>query len=228
MHCAPETIALLALGEADGFDQDLAHVRECAQCQLELDQLARVVRTGRSITLDDIPAAAPEEVWQAIVRELNATSVGADDLAVRRARRSTLPWIGVAAAAGLVIGGLGTGQFLESADSGSVVASVTLDPLPGNSIIGDAAVAETDQGTVLSISVPNLPAPDGYYEVWLLKPDVSNMISIGVLNGNNQGTFPLPPNLDLSEFSVVDISREKFDGDATHSNDSVVRGSFPA
>lgn len=228
MHCAPETIALLALGEADGFDQDLAHVRECAQCQLELDQLARVVRTGRSITRDDIPAAAPEEVWQAIVRELNATSVGADDLAVRRARRSTLPWIGVAAAVGLVIGGLGTGQFLESADSGSVVASVTLDPLPGNSIIGDAAVAETDQGTVLSISVPNLPAPDGYYEVWLLKPDVSNMISIGVLNGNNQGTFPLPPNLDLSEFSVVDISREKFDGDATHSNDSVVRGSFPA
>lgn len=228
MHCAPETIALLALGEADGFDQDLAHVRECAQCQLELDQLARVVRTGRSITRDDIPAAAPEEVWQAIVRELNARSVGADDLAVRRARRSTLPWIGVAAAAGLVIGGLGTGQFLESADSGSVVASVTLDPLPGNSIIGDAAVAETDQGTVLSISVPNLPAPDGYYEVWLLKPDVSNMISIGVLNGNNQGTFPLPPNLDLSEFSVVDISREKFDGDATHSNDSVVRGSFPA
>lgn len=229
-HCEPESIALLALGEEAGLTAEQEHLRRCAACQADVDQLAAVVRTGKSISADDMPGTAPHEIWQGIINELNMAPVATtvDELAVRRARRATLPWIGVAAAAGLVLGGLGVTQFLQPADNTEVLIATTLEPLPGNSVVGDAAIELTGQGAVLSVQVPQLPESDGYYEVWLLTPDVSNMISVGVLGGDNQGTFPLPPNLDLTEFSVVDISREKFDGDATHSTDSVVRGVLPA
>lgn len=226
-HCEPDVIALLALGETTGFDAELEHIAACARCQAERDQLASVARTGRSITADDAPTAPPDAVWQAITAQLQAAPI--DELAARRARKGVLPWIGVAAAAGLIIGGLGTAQLVgtDAAQPTTLVAA-TLEPLPGESVIGEAKVEQTQQGQVLSVAIPDLPDPEGYYEVWLLTPDVSNMVAVGVLGPQNEGSFPLPPNIDLAEFSVVDISREAFDGDATHSTDSVVRGTLPA
>ena len=47
----------------------------------------------------------------------------------------------------------------------------------------------------------------------------------GVLRGDT-ATFPVPDGLDLGEFPVVDISVEPFDGDPSHSGDSVVRGTL--
>jgi hypothetical protein len=38
--------------------------------------------------------------------------------------------------------------------------------------------------------------------------------------------FPLPAGMDMQAFPVVDISVEQFDGDVTHSADSVVRGTL--
>jgi hypothetical protein len=68
------------------------------------------------------------------------------------------------------------------------------------------------------------PAPDGTYrEVWLLRPDVSGLVSLGMLEGD-QGRFDLPDGLDLADYPVVDVSEEHFDGDPAHSGDSVVRG----
>ena len=226
-HCEPDVIALLALGETEGFDAELEHIATCARCQVERDQLASVARTGRSITVEDAPVAPPDAVWQAITTHLQASPV--DELAQRRARRNVVPWIGVAAAAGMIIGGLGTAQLVgtDAAQPTTIVAAA-LEPLAGESVIGEAKIEQTQQGQVLSVAVPDLPEPDGYYEVWLLTPDVSNMVAIGVLGPQNEGSFPLPPNIDLAEFSVVDISREAFDGDATHSTDSVVRGTLPA
>lgn len=225
-HCDPDALALLALGETDGLSADLAHVETCARCQAERDQLAAIVRTGTSLTADDVPVSPPDAVWAAITRELQAAPM--DELAERRGRRPILPWIGVAAAAGLIIGGLGTASLVGIGEQATPVASTVLEPLPGTAVTGEAVVQRTKQGNVLTVNVPDLPSPDGYYEVWLLTPDVSNMVAVGVLGPGNDGTFPLPANIDLAEFSVVDISREAFDGDATHSTDSVVRGNLPA
>jgi len=36
--------------------------------------------------------------------------------------------------------------------------------------------------------------------------------------------FPLPDDLDLAAYPVVDISEEPFDGNPGHSGDSIVRG----
>ena len=44
-----------------------------------------------------------------------------------------------------------------------------------------------------------------------------------VLDGA-EGRFDVPDGLDLAEFPVVDVSEEHFDGDPSHSGDSVVRG----
>jgi hypothetical protein len=44
-----------------------------------------------------------------------------------------------------------------------------------------------------------------------------------VLDGA-EGRFDLPDGLDLTQFPVVDVSEEHFDGDPAHSGDSVVRG----
>jgi hypothetical protein len=50
------------------------------------------------------------------------------------------------------------------------------------------------------------------------------MVSVGMLDSSEGGTFQLPAGLDLNQFPVVDISLEHFDGDATHSADSILRG----
>lgn len=50
------------------------------------------------------------------------------------------------------------------------------------------------------------------------------MVSIGVLGSGAVNEFPLPSGMDMQAFPVVDISLEQYDGDVTHSADSLVRG----
>lgn len=72
----------------------------------------------------------------------------------------------------------------------------------------------------------DLDAPtsaDGYREVWLIASDLSGLVSLGVLQGQ-EGRFDIPAGLDLEKFSLVDVSEEHFDGDPAHSGDSIVRG----
>jgi len=229
-HCAPETLTLLALGERDGLEGDRRHLAECPECAAEVAAFAAIVELARAVEPEDQPMQPPAAVWASIDREIKA-GLPVDELAARRDRRSAAPWIAVAAVSGLLVGGLGVGLFaVAGAQSGdapiNLVAQTDLLPLPGNEVSGIAQIEERSSGQVLAVEVPNLPSRDGYYEVWLLTPDVSNMVSIGVLPENGTAVLPIPANLDINEFSVVDISREAYDGDATHSTDSVVRGTL--
>lgn len=63
----------------------------------------------------------------------------------------------------------------------------------------------------------------GYQEVWLIAPDLSRLVSLGILTADS-GTFPLPAGLDLAEFPIVDVSDEPLDGNPAHSSVSIVRG----
>jgi hypothetical protein len=227
-HCEPESLTLLALGEREGLDAEVTHIAECAECAEEVATFAALVDLARTVTPDDAPQQPPAAVWEAIDREVRA-GMPVDELTARRQRRSAAPWIAVAAVSGLIIGGLGVTGIANLGSQNpdtTLIAQTELLPLPGNDVLGIAQVEERDSGAVLAVDVPNLPSRDGYYEVWLLKPDVSNMVSVGVLPEGGTGVFPLPASLDLDEFSVVDISREAYDGDATHSTDSVVRGTL--
>lgn len=144
----------------------------------------------------------------------------------RRVRRA---WLAVAAAAGLVVGGAGTSLWWQSRpDASTLLASATLEPLPGWSETGTAQVRTAGDGSrTLVVDLDSAPGNDGFLEVWLLKPDVSGLVSLGTLDGTT-GEFTLPPGLDLAEFPVVDVSDEPLDGEPAHSGVSVVRGALDA
>ena len=78
-------------------------------------------------------------------------------------------------------------------------------------------------GPELVVDVSDLSTGDGFYEVWLIDPETFQMIGLGALT-DSAGRFPIPEGLDLSRYTVVDISLEPLDGDPVHSTDSVVRG----
>ena len=59
--------------------------------------------------------------------------------------------------------------------------------------------------------------------MWLIDPETSGLVSLGLLSGAS-GTFTIPTDVDLSQYSVVDVSQEPNDGNPTHSGDSIVRG----
>ena len=58
----------------------------------------------------------------------------------------------------------------------------------------------------------------------LLNPDAE--VSLGTLGAGDTGVFPVPADLDVAQFPVVDVSREPLDGNPAHSKDSVVRGTL--
>ena len=222
-HVNDETIALLALGEAVG-GSDADHLHACAACQSKVDQLRAIVDTARTITDDDRPITPPDDLWKSITDEIE--SDGGVFAKRPPARGARMGWFALAAAVGVLIGSLGTIVALDQQNPAPTIAQAELEPLPGQQVRGVAQVRETPDGPVLLVDVPDLPEPDGYYEVWMLSPEADSMVSVGVLGSGQVNEFPLPAGMDMKAFPVVDISVEQFDGDVTHSADSVVRGTL--
>jgi hypothetical protein len=108
-----------------------------------------------------------------------------------------------------------------------IVANATLDALPDHRGAGRAEIVKTERGQELVVDVTDLSPGEGFYEVWLIDPETFQMIGLGALTEGN-GRFPIPDGLDLSRYTVVDVSLEPFDGDPIHSRDSVVRGELNA
>jgi Anti-sigma-K factor rskA len=250
-HVDDDVLALLALGEPAGSTSDLAHIEECERCTDELSSLRDVVGLARSGGPDDALVAPAPAVWDRIAGELGLAP-GAQALATASApvrsvaepaeqlapvvpldarRDKPRAWhlVAAAAAVGLVVGGGGAWWVANHDDPATVVATATLEPLPGWDASGSAVVETSADGSrVLVVDMAkDSPSEDGFREVWLLKPDVSGLVSLGTLDGMS-GRFDLPAGLDLSEYSVVDVSEEQFDGNPAHSGDSIVRGPLEA
>ncbi|SCE67035.1 anti-sigma factor [Micromonospora mirobrigensis] len=89
---------------------------------------------------------------------------------------------------------------------------------------GDARILTDGR---LHLHVANLPAVPGYYQVWLINPKNMEMFPVGVLhNRSDDALLPLPPNVDLQAYSVVDVSAEQYDNKPAHSGDSLLRGTL--
>lgn len=152
------------------------------------------------------------------------------DLSSRRRRRGAGWLVAAAAVAGIAAGAVG-GAWWASRPTApdaarTILARAPLEPLPGWAATGVARVEEDDAGSrVVIVEVQGDLDTEGFREVWLLTPDVSGMVSLGLLDGSS-GRFTVPEAIDLDLYSVVDVSEEPFDGDATHSGNSVVRGSL--
>jgi hypothetical protein len=150
------------------------------------------------------------------------------DLATRRRRVAGRPprwWLAVAASlvVGLGVGGAAVALITGRTDDGSVVAAAALDPLADRSASGRATVRSEGGSRVLDVALRAPALSSGYYEVWLMETNAKLMVPVGVVRtGDTQ--LPLPDGLDLSAYSLVDVSVEPLDGNPTHSGLSVARG----
>lgn len=162
----------------------------------------------------------------------SATSRPASERARRRWRTRMVVPLAVAALVVGLVAGTGVGiwwQSAQSANTGVVVAGAELDPFPDWADAHGSAVVEVlADGTrqvVVDIDTAGQrgPADDRQREVWLISTDGTALVSIGFLDGA-EGRFKLPAGVDLATYSLVDVSAEPDDGDATHSGDSIVRG----
>src|SRR4051794_14472068 len=113
-----------------------------------------------------------------------------------------------------------------------VVGGIALTPLgKNNKSQGVAYIVQqgNQRYVVIQAKVPALPNSQkaAAYEVWLYNSN-TDARSLGAQYTNAQGVLqgraPLPA--DVGKFKSIDISRELFDKNAGHSNNSVLRGDF--
>lgn len=221
-HCEPQTLSLIALGEEPSAE-DALHLVTCDTCRRDWESMRATVEVARDLDDDEL-LTPPDHVWAAIAEEISADS---GTIVPMRSRRRVAPWIALAAAVGVVLGGV-VGASLMRSTPPEIVASVALEPLADYSTTGTATVEVVDGTEMLAVDVSGLPSTDGYFEVWLLAPDASSMIALGTLGAGESTVLPLPAGVSLADYPVVDISAEPYDGNPAHSTDSVVRGTLPA
>ncbi|MCM3696315.1 anti-sigma factor [Microbacterium oleivorans] len=243
-HLDPEVAALLAMGEQVS-DDDQRHLDSCPECAAEVASFARAVEAGRATRTGEELLTPPDRVWESIRTELHLpdAQAGDDETPVssdvpsaatrhvaRRRRVSRRPvffvLVGAAVAAVAIIAGVWlSGGIVPRPE---LISEARLDGFPTWAGARGEAMLERVDGhdRVVVDLTASLPA-DGYREVWLLTSDATDLISLGVLDGDT-GTFDVPADVDLSRFTVVDISQESVDGDPGHSGDSIARGTLAA
>jgi hypothetical protein len=114
-----------------------------------------------------------------------------------------------------------------------VLGQIAMQPIGRTKAQGIAyVVSQGDQKfVVVQAQVPPLPRTQkvAAYEVWLYNSN-GDARSLGAqytdARGILQGRAPLPA--DYQKFKAIDVSRELFDKNTGHSNNSVLRGAFSA
>ena len=244
MHTNPDLLALLALGEDVGTEEDLVHISDCPDCRTELAAFTAAAGTGRRSSDLDLLVAPRPEIWARISDELHlqgqpaaappsdpgpplAAPVPTAPPPNRRSVRAAS--LALAAALALAVG-VGLGANADRVLPGQrEVASVQLNALPdwvGSQ--GRATIEQDRDGNrtlVVAISSPE-PAT-GPREVWMANSAADSMIAMGYLD-DGTGRFPIRPDVDLDVYQLVDISQEPpGDHDFRHSGESMLRGKLP-
>jgi anti-sigma-K factor RskA len=240
VHVDPEILATLAVGGAAGSAPDMEHVANCPDCAAELRLLSDIASMaasaglGAEFRLESPPAA----VWERISAQLGLAEI-ATERAPRNKRLARLRGLAAIrrpiaiAAAGLIVGAAAavTVQDLTARPPLTrTIARIALRPLPEfpqwHGASGTADLEQGAAGQFLKVTI-RAASRTGYFEVWLLGRDGSSMISLGDLNSRQTGKFSLPPGVNLSFYSRIDVSLQPFNGSTLHSRFSVVRGSLP-
>lgn len=228
-ECAAEVSSLIAvvatgrsMTDADVLVAPPAAVWDRIRAELALSVTAETVVAEPMVMQTAVTQTA---VTQTAVGPTPAAATLAPVVPLRRRRT---PWLAAAAAAGLIVGGVGGAWWASGDRAGpaqpAVVAQAALEPLPGWDASGTALVEkQADGARVLVVTLEGGAQAGDFREVWLIDRDVQRLVSLGVLEGSG-GRFTVPAGLDLTDFAVVDVSQEPFDGVPAHSGDSIVRG----
>lgn len=200
------------------------------------DELEQIRAIARRVGTDPVTwETPPTDLWQRIVAETGRAPARPDDRSGRDeaavapippvGQRRRSPWSLVAAAAAVVVMAVGAAALVGSlrSDTPVVVAQTELERL-GDTGEGRAELVERgDGGFELRLATVSLDVgSEAFAEVWVINPDVTEMISLGPLR--RDGRYELPVGLDPAGYPIVDVSIEPFDGDPTHSGNSVLRG----
>ncbi|WP_147981947.1 anti-sigma factor [Streptomyces sp. MS191] len=240
-HTDEETLAMMALGEETEPSASL-HLYECDQCRGEFEALRRVVTTMSTTDDADGDLLTPSEaVWDSIATELHLSvtpdpSAPHDDAAtisssrpkpLQRLRRSTVALAACAALFGAASGSAITWWVTQTNSSTRQTSAdgKRLESLRSTSA-GYASLDDRSGSRSLNITVKDLPRTSGYFEVWLMDRTHTKLVSMGVLGPDGHATLPIPDNIDLREYSVVDVSVQPYNGKPDHSGDSIVRGAY--
>ncbi len=214
---------------------------ESSYSERELELLASL----RDLESDDWQLdSPPAHVWAGIERairerpaiEAALPSVADEGVANQRGSgrvaSSRRWWLVAASIVAVVCVGVGAVALFDGDNANEVVVAATelssagLDGAP-EGLRGDASVIETTGGQMIEVDIGNLrPASGEFLEVWLIRPDVSGMVSLGTARPD--GRYELPPGMRLADFPIVDVSTEPYDGDPVHSGASLLRGVLPS
>lgn len=179
-------------------------------------------------SIDDLEwEPAPSELWRRVVNEIDADHVpvrSIHDQTTSRSVTSRRRWIAGAGLAATAAAVLAVVVMVIDKPDVDVVAAVELEPLTGSGS-GRAELVSVGDGVQLRLQTDGLGTPDGYFEVWLIDPSVTELVSLGPLRAD--GRYDLPPGVQPAAFPIVDVSVEPVDGDPAHSGDSVLRGELP-
>jgi anti-sigma-K factor RskA len=195
----------------------------------ELSDLRSLVERAQ---LDDIEwEPVPPELWNRVAAEVGAgtqrTITASHDEEAGSMSASRRWWraglAGVAAAAALAIAVVVVVD--DDEPDVQVLSAVDLEPVVGSGS-GRAELVSVGDSLQLRLETEGLDTPDGYFEVWLIDPSVTQLVSLGPLRAD--GEYDVPTGVEAAAFPVVDVSVEPVDGDPAHSGESVLRGQLPS
>lgn len=236
-HPDPDQLALAALPAEPRDDAVQRHLDGCRLCRGHVESLRRTVDLAVAGAADGSEYGdPPDRVWAAITGELAITPSGGAHRAPGRAPVRPALWrrlaVPVAAALVALVTGLGAGYLTASASPqpGPLAVLAPVDAAEPQAS-GTAGLADERGLPVVVVRVmgASLPPDADYLEAWLIAPS-GGLVSLGALawDGDGyRGEFSVPPDLPTGEYSTVDVSAERWDGDEQHSRVSLVRGTLP-
>lgn len=205
------------------------------------DDVADIEALLRELDAADLDTTPPPaDVWLGIEAAIHDDPTLADprrDTVVSITSRSArLRAIVLSVAAAVALIAVGAIVIVATGgDDDAVLASAELvhqpdfDPL-GTDAEATARLVERDGGFEIRLDDAVLPDPDtNDLELWLIAAADDGSLDVqpvSLVDPDSPGTYAVPAGLDPDVYSIVDISIEPRDGDATHSGRSILRGTL--
>jgi hypothetical protein len=175
MNCQDATLSLGvyllgALSPVERAEVDV-HLKTCADCQRELAELAALPSILELLTVEDVEAASAGGIDQPLsltpsddLFDRVAAEARSSDATVIRGRFTRFQQLSAAAAAVVVLGGVGVGAVALHHHSGRPAGTRTVSAISGPVHMRVKLTAQTE-GTALDVDVAGLPKDE---HCWLI------------------------------------------------------------